>query len=131
MPIKQSPPQNPRERRAEDARVRADDAVPGVLGRGAALRPPEPPRERQQRLLGLAGPAEEGQLPSGDRQPAAATCSVACPVKRCSGCMSARSLGAQCAQLRGCLCSISLCHNVTILTLPNSPAYHHHSISSK
>lgn len=60
MPVKQPRPQSAGERRAEDARLGAHDAVPGVLGGGAALRAPEPPRERQQRLLGLAGPPQEG-----------------------------------------------------------------------
>lgn len=74
MPVEQPPPQNAGERRAEDARVGADDAVPGVVGRGAALRAPEPPRQRQQRLLRLPGQAQEGG--SGcDWHPSIANCS--------------------------------------------------------
>lgn len=80
MPVQQSPAQNAGERRAEDARVRADDALPGVLGSSPALRPPQPQGERQQRLLQLPGQAQKGQLSPEHWQPAIANhfCCLQC-----------------------------------------------------
>lgn len=103
MPVKQPPAQDSGERWAEDARLGADDAVPGVVGRGAALRTPQPPRQRQQRLLRLPGPPEKGRSPARIGSLGLPTnCSCACPVKLeiwsdFGGRMSALALGVQCA----------------------------------